>query len=140
MRKYISVKTRRTIKERADYRCEYCLLPNSHSPSTFHLEHIIPLIKGGNNTLANLAYACTGCNEFKSAKTTAIDPATGEKIPLFHPRKDNWNDHFKWSDDSLHIIGITLKGKLSIQALNMNREGLLNLRQLLKNAGLHPPK
>ena len=28
---------------------------------------------------------------------------------------------------------------LTIQTLDMNREGLVNLRQLLKNAGLHPP-
>ena len=139
MRKYISVKIRRAVEERADYCCEYCRLSDSYSPSTFHLEHIISLARGGDDTLENLAYACSGCNEFKVAKITATDPATGQQIPLFHPRKDQWNKHFKWDDEALHIIGISLKGKLTIQALNMNRQGLINLRQVLKNAGLHPP-
>ncbi len=98
MRKYISIKIRRTVEKRADYCCEYCRLSDSYSPSTFHLEHIIPLTGGGDDTLANLAYACPGCNEFKATKTTATDPNTGKEIPLFHPRKDHWNDHFKWDN------------------------------------------
>jgi len=112
MRKYLSKDKRQTVRTRAESRCEYCLLPDSHAASTFHLDHIIPLIKGGDDTLANLAYACIGCNQFKGIKTTATDPATGQKIPLFHPRKDDWNDHFKWDENKLHIIGITLKGEV----------------------------
>lgn len=90
--------------------------------------------------LENLAYSCGGCNPKKSAKITVTYPKTGKQIPLFHPRKENWNDHFKWDEEALQIIGTTLKGELTIKTLDMNREGLINLRQLLKNAGLHPPK
>ena len=136
---YIPVPFRRTVEERAKGCCEYCKAPVSHCPGNFHIDHIVPVSKGGLTVLENLAYACVGCNPIKSAKTTVTDPTTGKEIPLFHPRKDQWNDHFKWSDDTLQIIGISLKGKLSIQALDMNREGLINLRELLKNAGLHPP-
>jgi len=136
---YISVPLRRTVQERARGCCEYCKAPVSHCPGNFHIDHIIPVSKGGLTILENLAYSCGGCNPKKSAKTTATDPATGQKIPLFHPRKDDWNDHFKWDENKLHIIGITLKGELTIQTLDMNRQGLINLRGLLKEKGLHPP-
>ena len=136
---YIPVPIRKTVRKRAGECCEYCKILDSHRSSYFHTDHIIPVSKGGLTILENLAYSCGGCNPKKSAKTTATDPATGQKIPLFHPRKDDWNDHFKWDENKLHIIGITLKGELTIQTLDMNRQGLINLRGLLKEKGLHPP-
>ncbi len=139
MRRYISRKKKNTVRNRADCRCEYCKIPDSHIPGSFNIDHITPIALDGSSELENLAYSCRGCNECKSAKTTVTDPNTGKEIPLFHPRKDNWNDHFKWDNEVLYIIGISLKGKLTIQALDMNRQGLINLRQVLKNAGLHPP-
>ncbi len=139
MPRYISPKKKDTVRNRADCRCEYCKIPDSHRSGSFNIDHIIPIVLEGSSELENLAYSCSGCNEYKAAKTTATDPSTGKEIPLFHPRKDQWNEHFKWDDEALHIIGITLKGELTIQALDMNRKGLINLRRLLKNAGLHPP-
>ena len=139
MRKYIRKKIKQEVIERACGCCEYCKALTSHTPSPFEVEHIIALVLGGDDTLENLAYACRGCNLHKGIKVSISDPKTGQQIPLFHPRKDQWNDHFKWDKEALRIIGITLKGELTIQALDMNREGLINLRQLLKNAGLHPP-
>jgi len=110
------------------------------SPTTFHVEHIIPIVFGGDNSLANLAYACGGCNFNKNTKTSAPNPETSEIIPLFHPRKDKWSDHFKWDDDFLQIIGITTIGKTTIRVLDMNRKGLVNLRKATKAVGAHPPK
>ena len=136
---YIPVRLRKTVRERAGACCEYCKIVDSHRSSFFHTDHIMPISKGGLTTLENLAYSCGGCNPKKSNKTGVIDSSTGQEVFLFHPRKDNWNDHFKWDDEALRITGITLKGELTIQTLDMNREGLINLRQLLKNAGLHPP-
>ena len=140
MRRYISPKKKNTVRNRADCCCEYCKIPDSHRSGSFNIDHIIPIVLDGSSELENLAYSCRGCNECKADKTIGTDPATGQQISLFNPRKDNWNDHFKWDEEALRIIGITLKGELTIQALNMNREGLINLRQLLKNAGLHPPE
>jgi len=140
MRKYIRKKIKQTVIERACGCCEYCKALASHTPSPFEVEHIIALVVGGDDTLENLAYACRGCNLHKGIKVTISDLKTGQQIPLFHPRKDQWNDHFKWDDEVLRIIGITLKGELTIKTLDMNREGLINLRQVLKNAGLHPPE
>ncbi len=55
---YISVKTRQLVAQRAEFRCEYCLI---HEEDTFfgcEIDHIISKKHGGSNELENLAYAC----------------------------------------------------------------------------------
>lgn len=49
------------------YHCEYCK-EEIHDCSTFHLEHIIPISKGGTNETHNLAISCGNCNARKLAK------------------------------------------------------------------------
>jgi len=139
MSRYASKKDKAIVRERAGGRCEYCKALRAFATSHFCAEHIIPFSLGGNTELENLAYSCDICNINKAAKITVVDTVTGQEIPLFHPRKDQWNDHFKWDDETLRIIGITLKGQLTIQLLDMNRVEAVNLRGLLKSAGLHPP-
>jgi len=135
----ISQKNRTKVRERAQGRCEYCqiLLEYSHDP--FHMEHIIPLVKKGLSILLNLAFSCGGCNNYKSTRTEWIDPQYGETVRLFHPRKDIWKEHFCWSEDTTLVIGITEVGRATIEALKMNREGLVNLRGLLNLVNKHPP-
>ncbi len=60
-------------------------------------------------------------------------------MPLFNPRTDIWLDYFEWNDGDLQMIGITSKGRATVQRLKVNREGNINLRRLLKMAALHPP-
>ena len=69
-----------------------------------------------------------------------FDPLTGHKMPLFNPRMDLWIEHFQWSDDDLLILGQTPIGRATADLLQLNRQNVVNLRQLLKNARLHPPK
>lgn len=44
-----------------------------------------------------------------------------------------------WSDDFTLIIGLTPTGRATIETLFLNREGVVNLRQLLYAIGKHPP-
>jgi len=37
------------------------------------------------------------------------------------------------------IIGLTPTGRATVEVLKLNREGLVNLRQVLYAAGKHPP-
>lgn len=134
------LKLRRFIGERARDRCEYCLTPARVATQSFSIEHIIPWSQGGQTQPANLALACQGCNGYKLARTTAVDPRTGDGAPLFHPRKMGWGDHFAWSPDGLRVIGLTPTGRASVHLLRLNRPGLLALRQLLIAAGQHPPR
>jgi hypothetical protein len=69
----------------------------------------------------------------------AIDPITGESAPLYHPRQDRWPEHFTWNNDDTQLIGLTMIGRATIERLQLNREGVVNLRQLLCTVGQHPP-
>jgi hypothetical protein len=88
----------------------------------------------------SLALACQGCNNHKYNKTQAPDPVTSAVVFLFHPRRQRWRDHFCWSEDGTHIVGLTPPGRATVAALHLNRAGLVNLRAVLYAAGKHPPE
>lgn len=120
--------------------CEYCWAQEQFAPDPFSVEHIVPTVKGGTNALSNLAYSCQGCNGRKYVSTTAIDPATGDSVSLYHPRLHQWREHFAWNEDYTHIIGLTPIGRATVDRLHLNRTGLVNLRSILVTVGSHPPE
>jgi HNH endonuclease len=136
----ISQKIKKFVFERAGFICEYCLALLAYSPQPFEAEHIIPVSKNGSDELDNLACACGGCNGIKYNKTHAPDPFDGKIVSLFHPRQMSWYEHFIWSPDFLQIIGITDIGRATVEALDLNRIGLMNFRRALLKLGVHPPK
>lgn len=138
-RSYVSAELRRAVTARARGCCEYCLCPVSHAVSSFCIEHIIPVEKGGPTAAENLALSCQGCNSHKFTKTEAIDPLTKQPVSLFHPRVQQWPEHFTWNQDCSLVIGLTPTGRATIEALRMNRPGVINLRQALYAVGKHPP-
>jgi hypothetical protein len=125
--------------ERAGACCEYCQSQARFATQPFSVEHIVPLSRGGKTALDNLALACQGCNNHKYTKVEEIDPITGDLVPLYHPRQQEWQEHFSWSLDYTQVIGLTPTGRATVQALQLNREGLVNLRKMLYQAGEHPP-
>jgi 5-methylcytosine-specific restriction endonuclease McrA len=134
-----SAALRRIVAARAQGYCEYCRCSERFATESFTLEHIQPRAKGGKNTLDNLAWSCLGCNSHKHTKTVAIDPVTGTTVPLFNPRQQLWHNHFEWSEDFTTIIGISPIGRATVEALRLNRLGIVNLRCVLAASGLHPP-
>lgn len=135
----ISAATRRAVITRARGLCEYCQSRADHSTGYFAVEHIFPVSRGGPNDLDNLALACAGCNGHKYDKIEALDPVSKNVVSLFHPRRQEWNEHFEWSEDFTRVLGITPTGRATINALQMNRPGLVNLRRALYLLGKHPP-
>jgi hypothetical protein len=94
--------------------------------ATFHVEHIIARQHGGSDDLSNLALACDRCNLHKGPNLAAIDPQTGSVAILFHPRRDSWNEHFRWAN--AEIVGQTPSGRATVQLLHMNSKRRLQLR------------
>ncbi len=127
------------VSTRANYLCEYCKSPANYSPAPFCMEHIIPQSKDGKTEQENLALSCFGCNNNKYNKTKGIDTTTGKSVSLFNPRKQNWNEHFAWNQDTTKIIGLTSIGRATVYTLKLNRQRLQNFRRLLFDAGEHPP-
>jgi hypothetical protein len=127
------------VRERAHGCCEYCLSQEAYATQGFSVEHIVPLHSEGKTIASNLALACQGCNNFKYDKTSATDPASHQVAPLFHPRRDTWHAHFIWNEDCTLIVGLTSTGRATIATLQLNREGVVNLRRVLVSTGKHPP-
>jgi 5-methylcytosine-specific restriction endonuclease McrA len=128
------------VAQRAAGCCEYCRSQARFAMQPFSTEHITPRSQEGDNTLDNLAWACQGCNNHKYNKTHFSDPVTGEQVPLFHPRRQRWQDHFAWNADCTLVVGMTPTGRATVVALQLNRPGLVNLRRILAAAGEHPPQ
>jgi hypothetical protein len=135
----ISTELREQVSVRARGCCEYCRSQARYATQAFSVEHILPRVQGGATSLDNLALACQGCNNHKYDKVAAPDPVSGQHVPLYHPRRDRWETHFAWSDDFTLMIGLTPTGRATVDALHLNREGVVNLRRLLYAIGQHPP-
>ena len=103
------------------------------------VEHIIPLVDHGSSTIDNLCIACYRCNEFKGSRTVAPDPDDGQVSPLFHPRQQQWHDHFSWSENGSMLLGLTPCGRATIGALRLNNDWIVQARHIWIQIGLHPP-
>jgi hypothetical protein len=126
--------------EMADHRqCCYCLTSEVNSGIPMTYDHIEPRSKGGDNSCGNICLACRSCNEFKGNLTQALDPITAELVPLFHPRRQKWSEHFIWSADGTSIEGLTVVGRATIVALRMNHPVIIAARRRWVSSGWHPP-
>lgn len=54
--------------------------------------------RAGDDDESNLCLACIDCNLHKGTNLTGIDPLTDEVTPLFHPRQQRWDEHFRWDE------------------------------------------
>ncbi len=120
----------RLVRKRAEECCEYCRLPQFSQEATFHVDHIKPRSAGGRTTAGNLALACVTCSLRKAAREKLRDPKTRTLVPIFHPRRDVWSDHFKWTS-SWRVRGQTPVGRATVAALGMNRPAVVAIRKQL---------
>jgi hypothetical protein len=134
----VSDSLREEVTLRADNRCEYCGLSQLGQEAAFHMDHVTPRAAGGPTTADNLALACVSCSLRKWAKQTALDPDSGEEVPLFNPRTQGWAEHFRW--DSMRVVPLTPIGRATETTLALNRPVILAIRQEETIRGRHPPK
>ena len=127
------------VKQRDKNRCSYCLSAAQYAYQTFHIDHILPIAKGGTDDIENLCLSCSWCNSSKATKVNGLDLETNKRVPLFNPRKDLWSDHFEWGVDKVSIQGKTAIGRITVKALKMNRPEALRVRRNWASAGWHPP-
>lgn len=104
------------------------------------VDHIIPQSKGGATQFENICFSCHRCNEFKGAATEIEDPLTGEIVSLFHPRRQQWRDHFAWDAAGIRIEALSAVGRVTIIGLKMNNEVIVHARQNWVSVGWHPPE
>ena len=118
---------RRAVRERANWCCEYCGIPD-HIPLFPHEpDHIIALKHGGLTTSENLAYACFECNRAKGSDIASLDPMTGILTPLFNPRTQVWREHFQLN--GAIIEPVTPIGRVTVKVLNLNNPARIAIRE-----------
>lgn len=130
---------RKRVFARDAGRCAFCRCAESLMGVTFEIDHVVPRSAGGRTTSSNLCLCCPTCNRHKAARKRALDPARGVSAPLFHPVRDSWEEHFEWRDGATIIAGRTAVGRTTVQALQMNRPVIVELRRYWAATGHHPP-
>ncbi len=124
------------VRRRARAHCEYCRLAQVYSDLTFEMDHIIPQSHGGPTTRGNLAFSCFLGNSFKGTNLAGLDRKTRAVVRLFHPRKDTWQDHFRWRGPRLY--GLSPVGRATINVLRINLGYRVENRRVLIEEGVFP--
>jgi hypothetical protein len=136
---YVPQELRDRVREVARFRCGYCRSAEAIVGAPMELDHLIPQSLGGATAEENLWLACSLCNDHKSDRVASLDPLSGQLTRFFDPRRQVWEEHFRWSVSGTHILGITATGRATVAALKLNRAVLVCARQLWIEAGWHPP-
>ena len=115
-------------------RCDYCHIPSRLDPLPFQVDHIIAEQHGGETVLENLAWSCLHDNKHKGPNIAGVDPLTKRIVPLFHPRRQRWERHFKWNGGIL--VGRTRVARATIRVLAINEPDTVELRTQLMDEGI----
>lgn len=136
-RSYIPAQLRRTVRDHAGARCEYCLIDEDDTYFGCEVDHIISEKHGGETDAANLAYACALCNRAKGSDIGSVDVVTGTFTRFYHPRNDRWSVHFRAAGSE--ILGRTAIGRVTSEILRFNELGRRLERLELIERGRYPP-
>ncbi|HYV34939.1 MAG TPA: HNH endonuclease signature motif containing protein [Gemmataceae bacterium] len=135
----MKISLRNKARIRAGRRCEYCRFSEVDLPyHSFHLEHIIARKHGGTDEDENRCWSCQHCNLAKSSNLSGRDPTTGNVVELFHPRRQQWQRHFRFNGP--YIEGRTQCGRATLAVLNINAPHRIELRADLIAVGKWPPR
>jgi len=137
MSSFISDELRRIVASRAGFLCEYCLI---HEDDTFfgcEVDHVISRKHGGLTAAENLAYACLICNRRKGTDLGSILESGGPLTRFFDPRRDSWNDHFRY--DGATILSLTEIGEVTARIFGFNDTERVLERATLIAVGRYPP-
>ena len=77
----------RLVAQRAGGRCEYCGLSQQGQEARFHIDHVMPVVRGGATVEENLALACVSCSLRKASRQSALDPQTGARRGAVQPSR-----------------------------------------------------
>lgn len=78
-RKRLTKKERQAVFDRMKGHCAYCGC--EITLSEMQVDHVMPLRKGGPDTLENMLPACRSCNHYKSTLTVQQFRDTVERMP-----------------------------------------------------------
>jgi len=109
-------------------------MPETTVFAAHEIDHIIARKHGGRTIADNLALSCALCNKHKGSDVASIDPDTETIVPLYHPRRDRWSDHFQVH--TAHFVPLSPTGRVTVRLLQLNHPDRVAERILLLTAQL----
>ena len=98
MRKPISARLRFEVLKRDKFTCQYC--GKSAPDSVIHIDHIIPVSRGGKNKIINLVAACVECNLGKSNVELPDDTAVKKQkkqLDVIQEKRNQLKQMARWA-------------------------------------------
>lgn len=120
--------TLQTPRERYALCCGYCGVSEADVGEELTVDHFRPVSAGGDQSDANLVYACVRCNQDKGALLPEATDLTQERR-LLHPLRDDLAAHIREDENTGRLEGLTATGRFHIEALRFNRPALVVHRQ-----------
>lgn len=119
----ISADTRRLVRDRAHFACEFCTVTETDTGGELTIDHFHPKARGGTDDSENLLYCCMRCNLYKADYW----PLHTDEFPLWNPRQEAMAVHLLiLTDGSLYPT--TPVGEFTIARLRLNRPPLVAYR------------
>ncbi len=134
-----SSEQKRFVRQRAGNCREYCRVSPTGRLVGFQIDHIIAIKHGGTDSADNLCLARYDCNIYKGSNVAALDPLTGDASRLYHPRQQQWDEHFTINPDAT-LSGLTPEGRLTVLVLRLNDEERVKHRLAEQMTGDYPCK
>lgn len=122
---------RQPLRKDFFYSCAYCSTTEFEAQAVrMTIDHYEPRTarRDLENEYSNLMYACDICNERKGNRYPPPE-ARAEGHRFFRADTDARQDHFELYEDN-KVESKTKLGEFNIQVLDLNREALINLRDI----------
>jgi len=136
MSSYVSSDIREIVAGRANYVCEYCLLPKKTLISDSKSNTSLVVSTAVLLRLIIWRWRVVFCNRYKGSDIASLIPARNELIRFYNPRSDRWREHFRLN--GVVIVELTEIGEATIRILQMNHDDQILDRQVLNVRGRYP--
>ncbi len=119
----ISPETRLSVRQRANFVCEFCGVSETDTAGELTVDHFHPKTRGGTDDLTNLLYCCVRCNQYKADYWS--DAADAPR--LWNPRQETLDVHLLTLADGT-LYPVTPTGEFTCHRLRLNRAPLVAYR------------
>lgn len=128
-RRALSKKIRFEVFKRDSFKCVYC--GKSAPDVVLHVDHIVPVSKGGTNEITNLVTACADCNLGKSNRTLddkSVVIKQKRQLDELNERREQLEMIKQWNDElkKLNLKPSIMLPIFSRQQPDMSQTGMEN--------------
>ena len=131
----LSKKIRFEVFKRDSFTCQYC--GRSAPEAILHVDHIMPVSKGGDSDITNLITACDSCNQGKSdiqLDDNAVMEKRKKQLDELQERREQIEMMYEWhsglldiDNDSTDVVCLLFKELVPGHSINENGEAKIKI-------------